>query len=137
MCTGWSGRLPRRVKGNVALHTGEGGSIYLKILEKSTQNNDEVLAQECEKHAATNAFLGQYLGSYHLRWTSKGKCEAFCRNFCRKSSVGCIATNKRQFAKLPFYLPTWDLTLKLEMLKGFIVFHTGNLICITKMRKDT
>ena len=48
MCTGRSGWLPHLVKGKLALHKGEGGSIYLKILEKSTQNNDEDLAQECE-----------------------------------------------------------------------------------------
>ena len=78
----------------------------MKILEKSTQNNGEDLAQECEKHAATNALLGQYLGSYHLRWTSKGKCEAFCRNYCRKVRLAASPLKRPTICKVTF-LPTY------------------------------
>ena len=72
-----------------------------------------------------------------MRWTSKGKCEAFVKTSVAKVRLAPSPLIRQTIYKVTFLTTYWSLTFKLEMLKGFIVFRTGDLICIMKIRYDT
>ena len=89
------------------------------------------MAQDCEKHAASNAFLGQYLGSYHMRWTSKGNFKAFEETSVAIVRLAASPLIRPTICKVTFLPTCLEPHFKIENVKRVYFFSVQKILFVS------